>query len=95
MALSGLVGEKEDVARLKLLLSDRTQQASFCLMFDYRILGQNVGTLKVLLENNAYPVWEQSQSKEEGWQTELLSVAWTEKAPQSVSSCSFIFFFTL
>uniref|UniRef100_A0A3P9HSZ3 EGF-like-domain, multiple 6 n=1 Tax=Oryzias latipes TaxID=8090 RepID=A0A3P9HSZ3_ORYLA len=84
MALSGLVGEKEDVARLKLLLSDRTQQASFCLMFDYRVLGQNVGTLKVLLENNAYPVWEQSQSKEEGWQTELLSVAWKEKAPQSI-----------
>lgn len=87
MALSGLVGETEDVARLKLLLSDRTQQAGFCLMFDYRVLGQNVGTLKVLLENSAYPVWEQSQSREQGWQTELLSVAWKEKAPQSVSSC--------
>ncbi|RVE57923.1 hypothetical protein OJAV_G00204090 [Oryzias javanicus] len=84
MALSGLVGEKEDVASLKLLLNDRAQQASFCLMFDYRVLGQNVGTLKVLLENSAFPVWEQSQSNEQGWQTELLSVAWKEKAPQSI-----------
>ncbi|KAF7215740.1 epidermal growth factor-like protein 6 isoform X1 [Nothobranchius furzeri] len=84
MALSGLLGEEKDVARLKLLLSDQPQQGSFCLTFDFRMVGRNVGSLRVLLDNNAYPVWEQSQSKNQGWQTELLTVAWKEEAPQSI-----------
>ena len=86
MAMNGLLGEQRDVAKLKLLLSDRTQQGSFCLTFDYRMVGKNVGTLRVLLDNNAYPVWEQSHSRAQGWETELLTVAWKEEAPQSVSS---------
>ncbi|KAM9709870.1 epidermal growth factor-like protein 6 isoform 1-T1 [Menidia menidia] len=84
MALSGLQGDQEEVAKLKLLLSDRPQQGSFCLTFDYRVVGSNVGALRVLLDNNAYPVWEQSQSRDQGWQTELLTVAWKEEAPQSI-----------
>lgn len=85
MAISGLLGERDEVAKLKLLLSDRAQQSSFCLTFDYRVMGYNVGALRVLLDNNAYPVWEQSHSRDQSWQTELLTVAWKEKAPQSVS----------
>nr|XP_020452215.1 epidermal growth factor-like protein 6 [Monopterus albus] len=84
MAMSGLLGEQEDVARLKLLLNDRAQQGSFCLTFNYRVVGHNVGTLKVLLDNNVYPVWEQSQSRGQGWQRELLTVAWKDKAPESI-----------
>ncbi|XP_044073732.1 epidermal growth factor-like protein 6 isoform X4 [Siniperca chuatsi] len=84
MAISGLLGQQEDIAKLELLLSDRAQQGSFCLTFDYRVVGHNVGTLRVLLDNNAYPVWEQSQSRDQGWQTELLNVAWEEEAPQSI-----------
>lgn len=85
MALSGLKGEQGDTAKLRLLLSDRAQKGSFCLTFDYRMLGRNVGTLKVLLDNNSYPVWEQSQSRHQNWQTEFLTVAWKEDAPQAVS----------
>ncbi|KAK5613001.1 hypothetical protein CRENBAI_003301 [Crenichthys baileyi] len=84
MALSGLLGGREDVAKLKLLQSDRAQHGSFCLTFDYRVVGHDMGSLRVLLDNNAYPVWEQSQSKNQGWQTELLTVAWKEEAPQSI-----------
>uniref|UniRef100_A0A3B3V003 EGF-like-domain, multiple 6 n=1 Tax=Poecilia latipinna TaxID=48699 RepID=A0A3B3V003_9TELE len=84
MALSGLIGGREDVAKLKLLLSDRAQHGSFCLTFDYRVAGHDVGSLRVLLDNNAYPVWEQSQSKNQSWQTEFLTVAWKEEAPQSI-----------
>uniref|UniRef100_A0A8C9WUD1 EGF-like-domain, multiple 6 n=1 Tax=Sander lucioperca TaxID=283035 RepID=A0A8C9WUD1_SANLU len=84
MAMSGFLGEPEDIAKLKLLLSDRAQQGSFCLTFDYRLMGHNVGTLRVLLDNNAYPVWEQRQSRDQGWQTEFLTVAWKEEAPQSI-----------
>ncbi|TNN51885.1 Epidermal growth factor-like protein 6 [Liparis tanakae] len=84
MAMSTLLGEPEDRAKLKLLLSDRAQHGSFCLTFDFRVVGQNVGTLRVLLDNNAYSVWEQSESREQSWQTELLTVAWKEKAPESI-----------
>ncbi|XP_071331544.1 epidermal growth factor-like protein 6 isoform X3 [Trachinotus anak] len=84
MAMSGLLGEREDVAKLKLLLNDRVQQSSFCLTFDYRVVGHNVGALRVLLDNTAYSVWEQSQSRDQGWQTEVLTVAWKEKAPESI-----------
>uniref|UniRef100_A0A7N6A4T3 EGF-like-domain, multiple 6 n=1 Tax=Anabas testudineus TaxID=64144 RepID=A0A7N6A4T3_ANATE len=84
MAVSGLLGEQKDVAKLKLLLSDRARKGSFCLTFDYRVVGHNVGTLRVLLDNNAYPVWEQSHTRDQGWQTELLTVAWKEEAPQSL-----------
>lgn len=86
MAVNGLIGEPEDTAKLRLLLSDRVQQGSFCLTFNYRVVGRNVGTLRVLLDNNAYPVWEQSHSRHQGWQTELLTVAWKAEAPESVSS---------
>lgn len=85
MAMSGLIGEQEDTARLKLLLSDRVQQGSFCLTFDYRVVGRNVGTLRVLLDNNVYPVWEQSHTRHQSWQTELLTVAWKAEAPEAVS----------
>ncbi|KAL3056334.1 hypothetical protein OYC64_018926 [Pagothenia borchgrevinki] len=84
MAMSGLLGEPEDIAKLKLLLSDRAQQGSFCLTFDFRVVGQNVGSLKVLLDNNAYPVWEQSRSRDQAWQTEILTVTWKEEAPTSI-----------
>lgn len=85
MALSALVGEQGDTAKMKLLLSDRAQQGSFCLTFDYRMLGRNVGTLKVLLDSNSYPVWEQSHSRHQSWQTEFLTVVWKQEAPQAVS----------
>uniref|UniRef100_A0A3B3ZN25 Uncharacterized protein n=1 Tax=Periophthalmus magnuspinnatus TaxID=409849 RepID=A0A3B3ZN25_9GOBI len=84
MAMSGFLGEQEDIAKLKLLLSDRAQQGSFCLTFDFRVVGNNVGTLRVLLDNNVYPIWEQSQSQNQAWQTEFLTVAWREKAPETI-----------
>ncbi|XP_070979317.1 epidermal growth factor-like protein 6 isoform X4 [Oncorhynchus clarkii lewisi] len=84
MAMRGLLGEKKDQARLKLLLSDRAKQGSFCLTFNYRVTGKQVGTLRVLLNNNAYPVWEQSRSQDQDWQTELLTVAWKNQAPESI-----------
>lgn len=87
MALSGLLGGREEVAKLKLLLSDHAQHGSFCLTFDYRVVGHDMGSLRVLLDNNAYPVWEKNQSKNQGWQTEFLTVAWKEEAPQSVNHC--------
>lgn len=85
MAMSGLLGEKQDQARLKLLLSERAQQGGFCLTFNYRVMGSQVGTLRVLLNNSTELVWERSRSRGQDWQTELLTVAWKNQAPESVS----------
>ncbi|XP_071210588.1 epidermal growth factor-like protein 6 isoform X1 [Salvelinus alpinus] len=84
MAMSGLLGEKQDQARLKLLLSDRAQQGGFCLTFNYRVMGSQVGTLRVLLNNSTELVWLRSRSRGQDWQTELLTVAWKNQAPESI-----------
>ncbi|KAJ8378349.1 hypothetical protein AAFF_G00243690 [Aldrovandia affinis] len=84
MAASALVGEAKDLARLRLLLSDRAQKGSFCLTFNYRLVGAQVGSLRVLLDNSRYAVWEQSRRRDSDWHTELITVAWEQEAPQSI-----------
>ncbi|KAJ8255734.1 hypothetical protein COCON_G00195980 [Conger conger] len=84
MAVSGLLGEPKDLARLRLLLSDRAQKAGFCLTFNYRLAGRQAGALRVLLDNSRYAVWEQSRSHDPDWHTELLSVAWEQEPPQAI-----------
>ena len=88
MSVNGLLGEKKDMARLRLLLSDKTQQGSFCLTFNYRMVNHHVGKLRVLLDNNVHPLWEQSRSRDQTWQPELLSIVWEEEPPKSVSEHS-------
>nr|XP_023673240.1 epidermal growth factor-like protein 6 [Paramormyrops kingsleyae] len=82
MAVNGLLEERKHLARLKLLLTDRMQQAGFCLTFSFRVMGDQAGVLRVLLHNNTYPVWEQQASRNQTWQMELLTVAWEENPPR-------------
>ncbi|XP_036401766.1 epidermal growth factor-like protein 6 isoform X1 [Megalops cyprinoides] len=84
MAVSGIQGTRNDLARLQLLLNDHAQRGGFCLTFNYRLVGQQVGALRVLLDNTGYPVWEQSSSHNQDWQTELITVAWEQKPPQMI-----------
>lgn len=84
MAVNGLLEERKHLARLKLLLTDRMQQAGLCLTFSFRVMGDQAGVLRVLLHNNSYPVWEQQASRNQTWQMELLTVAWEENLPRWV-----------
>ncbi|XP_064183964.1 epidermal growth factor-like protein 6 isoform X2 [Anguilla rostrata] len=84
MAVSGPLGKRKDMARLNLVLSDRAQKGGFCLTFNYRLVGRQVGALRVLLDNAGYPVWEQSRSQNQNWQTELLTVAWEQEPPKLI-----------
>lgn len=85
MAVSGLLGEKNDVARLKLLLNDRARRtSSFCLTFNYRLVGHQVGTLRVLLDNDTNQLWEKRHTRSQEWQTELLTITWENEAPEEV-----------
>ncbi|MGH0190966.1 UNVERIFIED_CONTAM: hypothetical protein FKN15_052905 [Acipenser sinensis] len=84
MAVPGFVGERKDVSRLKLLLNDPAPSNEFCLTFNYRLIGDRVGKLRVLLDNNSTPIWEQTRSREDGWQTELVTVSQGERAPKNI-----------
>lgn len=87
MAVSGSLGETNDVARLKLLLNDRARRArSFCLTFNYRLVGQQVGTLRVLLDNSPAQLWQRRHGRQQEWQTELLTITWDNEAPEAVRS---------
>lgn len=86
MALSGIVGNWREQARLRLLLSDRIRHAPFCVRFSYRAAGSQAGALRVMaVSGKALAVlWEQRRSQEDGWHTENVGVAWGERAPESV-----------
>ncbi|KAK1169817.1 epidermal growth factor-like protein 6 isoform X1 [Acipenser oxyrinchus oxyrinchus] len=84
MAVPGFVGERKDVSRLKLLLNDPAPNNEFCLTFNYRLIGDRVGKLRVLLDSNSTPIWEQTRSRKDGWQTELVTVSQGERAPKNI-----------
>uniref|UniRef100_W5MV34 EGF-like-domain, multiple 6 n=1 Tax=Lepisosteus oculatus TaxID=7918 RepID=W5MV34_LEPOC len=84
MAVPGFVGERKDVGRLKLLLSDSASQSGFCLTFNYRLIGERIGKLRILLDDSGSPLWERSKSRDESWQTELVTVSWSKAAPEHV-----------
>lgn len=87
LALDGQqVGNRKEQARIKLLLDDYMRQSTFCLTFDSRIVGQNIGVLRVMLDNSALPIWERRQTHNPSWQSEKITVTWTESAPEAVRS---------
>ncbi|XP_052462978.1 epidermal growth factor-like protein 6 isoform X1 [Carassius gibelio] len=84
LALSGPVGNRKEQARMKLLLDDFMRQSSFCLTFDYRIQGQNMGILRVMLDNSAVAVWEKRNPRNQSWQSEKITINWTENTPDAI-----------
>uniref|UniRef100_A0A672Q6F7 Epidermal growth factor-like protein 6 n=1 Tax=Sinocyclocheilus grahami TaxID=75366 RepID=A0A672Q6F7_SINGR len=84
LALDGPVGNRREQARMKLLLDDYMRQSSFCLKFDYRIQGQNMGVLRVMLDNSAVAVWEKRNPHKHSWQSEKITINWTENTPDAI-----------
>ncbi|KAK9968907.1 hypothetical protein ABG768_027129 [Culter alburnus] len=84
LALDGPVGNRKEQARIKLLLDDYMRQSTFCLTFDYRIVGQHMGVLRVMLDNSALPIWERRQTHNHSWQSEKITITWTESAPEAI-----------
>ncbi|XP_056322066.1 epidermal growth factor-like protein 6 [Danio aesculapii] len=84
LALEGPVGNRREQARMKLLLEDHMRQSSFCLRFDFRIEGPQTGVLRVKLDNSAISIWERKQSQKQSWQSEQISISWTDDNPEAV-----------
>lgn len=70
MAVPALAGHRKDIGRLKLLLPNLQPQSNFCLLFDYRLVGDKVGKLRVFVKNsNNVLAWEETKSEDERWKT--------------------------
>ncbi|XP_077073021.1 epidermal growth factor-like protein 6 isoform X1 [Siphateles boraxobius] len=75
LALEGPVGIRHEVSRIKLLLDDHMRQSSFCLTFDYLILGQQ-NILRVQLDNSESALWERRATHTHNWRrSEKISIS--------------------
>lgn len=91
MAVPGFVGHKNDMGRLKLLLSDLKPKSSYCLIFSYRLAGERVGKLRVFLaDKKPAPVWEQNKGKDERWRTGKIEIFQGTETTNSVSITKFM-----
>ncbi|XP_072440963.1 epidermal growth factor-like protein 6 isoform X1 [Chiloscyllium punctatum] len=75
MAVPALVGLKNEVGHLKLLIGDLTPKTETCLSFKYRLVGERVGKLRIFssIENSA--IWEKTRNKEEGWKVGRITLS--------------------
>ncbi|NWH32345.1 EGFL6 protein, partial [Chloropsis hardwickii] len=86
MAVPAFVGHKNDMGRLKLLLTDLKPKSSYCLMFSYRLAGEKVGKLRVFLANKkTTPVWEENKGKDEKWRTGKIEIFQGAETTNSVT----------
>jgi len=91
MAVPAFVGQKKDMGRLKLLLSDLKPKSTYCLIFSYRLAGERVGKLRVFMANKkTAPVWEQDKGKDERWRTGKVEILQGTETTNSVSLRQFI-----
>lgn len=91
MAVPAFVGHKNDMGRLKLLLTDLKPKSSYCLIFSYRLAGEKVGKLRVFLANKkTAPVWEENKGKDEKWRTGKIEIFQGPETTNSVSITQFI-----
>ncbi|XP_033371615.1 epidermal growth factor-like protein 6 [Parus major] len=86
MAVPAFVGHKNDLGRLKLLLTDLKPKSSYCLIFSYRLAGEKVGKLRVFLANKkSAPVWEENKGKDEKWRTGKIEIFQGAETTNSVT----------
>ncbi|XP_075446329.1 epidermal growth factor-like protein 6 isoform X2 [Ascaphus truei] len=87
MAVPAFVGQKKDIGRLKLPLTDLKPDSKFCLMFTYRLIGEKVGKLRVYMDERNIPVWEENRNKQEGWRIAKIEIPATDS--RTTSSITF------
>nr|XP_020642419.1 epidermal growth factor-like protein 6 isoform X3 [Pogona vitticeps] len=85
MTVPSFVGHKNDVGRLKLLLTDLEPKSIYCLIFSYRLAGERVGKLRVILgDTTNSPSWEQSVEEDEWWRMGQIEVQTEAEATTNV-----------
>eukprot|EP00079_Xenopus_tropicalis_P009638 XP_002933858.2 PREDICTED: epidermal growth factor-like protein 6 isoform X1 [Xenopus tropicalis] len=85
MSVPASASQKKGIGRLKLttLKIDR----KYCLMFIYRLVGERVGKLRVYIDENVAPVWEETRNRNEGWRTAKIEIQ--ESSTRTSSNITF------
>ncbi|XP_053563560.1 epidermal growth factor-like protein 6 [Bombina bombina] len=74
MAVPVNAGQKKDIGRLQLALTNLRPNIKLCLLFNYRLFGERVGRLRVYTDKTKIPLWEENRSKNEGWRTASIEI---------------------
>ncbi|XP_072115812.1 epidermal growth factor-like protein 6 [Mobula birostris] len=74
MAVPAFVGLKNEVGHLKLLVGDLVPKKDFCLTFKYRLVGERIGSLRVLFNNGNPSFWERTRDKKEDWKVGSITI---------------------
>ncbi|XP_068121412.1 epidermal growth factor-like protein 6 [Hyperolius riggenbachi] len=77
MSVPANVGQKKDIGRLRLPLTYLKADRKICLTFTYQLLGERFGKLRVFVNDNSVPAWE-DHSKNEGWRIARLEIPKTQ-----------------
>ncbi|XP_066434167.1 epidermal growth factor-like protein 6 isoform X2 [Eleutherodactylus coqui] len=68
------VGHKKAVGRLRLPLTNLRTSRKTCLIFTYRLVGEKFGKLRVYVNENSNPIWEENRSKDDGWRIARIEI---------------------
>ncbi|KAM3935479.1 epidermal growth factor-like protein 6 isoform 2-T2 [Leptodactylus fuscus] len=74
LSVPASVGHKKAVGRLRLPFPNLSSSSKSCLIFTYRLVGERFGKLRVYINENKNPVWEESRSKDEGWRIARIEI---------------------
>ncbi|XP_075706475.1 epidermal growth factor-like protein 6 [Rhinoderma darwinii] len=69
------VGHKKAIGRLRLPITNLRTSNKSCLIFTYRLVGEKFGKLRVYMNENRSPIWEENRSKDEGWRIARVEIA--------------------
>ncbi|OCT92398.1 hypothetical protein XELAEV_18015457mg [Xenopus laevis] len=85
MSVPASTSQKKGIGRLKLKLTKIYYK--YCLMFIYRLVGERVGKLRVYIDENINPIWEETKNRDEGWRTAKIEIQ--ESSTRKSSSITF------
>ncbi|XP_077152835.1 epidermal growth factor-like protein 6 [Ranitomeya variabilis] len=74
LSVPATVGHKKSIARLRLPLTNLRSISKSCLIFTYRLVGEKFGKLRVYINENNDPVWEENRSKEGEWRIARIEI---------------------
>ncbi|XP_071992061.1 epidermal growth factor-like protein 6 isoform X3 [Engystomops pustulosus] len=82
LSVPASVGHKRAVSRLRLPLPNLHTNSKFCLIFTYRLVGEKFGKLRLYMNENTNPAWEENRSKD-GWRIAKIEIPETHGSASS------------
>ncbi|XP_069828547.1 epidermal growth factor-like protein 6 isoform X2 [Dendropsophus ebraccatus] len=87
LSVPATAGHKKAVGRLRLPLTNLRTNSKSCLIFTYHLFGEKFGKLRVYMNENSDPIWEENRSNNKGWRIARVEIPETH----DISSSKIIF----